>query len=148
MIKDDVQAAIKAAMKSGEKDRLGTLRMVLSAIKDHEINNRVTATDAEVLGVLRKAMKTRRDAIDAFKAGGREDLVAKESAEIAVIESFMPPAISEDEIVSAVDAAIAETGAKTMKEMGVVMKAAMAKLAGRAEGGTVNRVVKERLARS
>ena len=152
MIKDDVQASIKEAMKSGNKDRLGTLRMLLSAIKDHEINNRVTATDSDILGIFRKSIKTRRDSIESFKSGGLEYLVAKESAEIDVIESFMPPAIDESEIAAAVDAVLAETqarlqGALTMKEMGAVMKGTMAKLAARggADGGTVNRIVKERL---
>lgn len=145
-IKEQVTDAVKQAMKSGDKERLSTLRMISSALKDFEVNNRDKAlTDADAIGILRKSVKSRRDAIAQFESGGRPDLVAKETAEIAVIESFLPAAITEDELVAAVDAAIAETGATSPQQVGLVMKAALAKVAGRADGGAVNKLVRERL---
>lgn len=145
MIKEQVNSAIKVAMKSGDKTRLVTLRMMLSAIKDFEINNRKDPSDAEVIAILRKSVKSRRDAIEQFIAGNRPDLVDKENAEILIVESFLPPAIGDEEICSAVDAAIASTGATSIKEMGAVMKVALAALAGRAEGASVQKIVRERL---
>jgi len=123
-----------------------TLRMILSGVKDHEIATRKEATDPDVIAVLRKAVKTRRDSIEAFRSGGREDLVAKEESEIKVIEAFLPTSASETEIAAAVDSAIAETGASSPKEIGKVMKVAFEKLAGRAEGVDVSRIARERLA--
>jgi uncharacterized protein YqeY len=147
MLKDELNQQIKDAMKSGLKERLGTLRLMMSTIKDFEINNRhIVATDADVSSLYRKMVKMRRDAIEAFRGGGREDMAVKEEAEIRIIESFLPPPVSEAEIVAAVDAAISETGAKSVKEMGRVMKATLEKLAGRADGSAVNKFVKERLA--
>ncbi len=146
-IKEQVNDAVKTAMKSGDKERLGTLRLLVSALKDFEINNRdKTLTDAEAIAIFRKNIKSRRDAIEQFTTGGRPDLVAKEAAEIAVIESFLPAALGDDEVRAAVDAAIAETGATTPQQVGLVMKAALLKLAGRADGSTVNKFVRERLA--
>lgn len=145
-IKDQVTDAVKQAMKSGDKERLSTLRMISSALKDFEVNNRDKAlTDADAIGILRKSVKSRRDAITQFESGGRPDLVAKETAEIAVIESFLPAAISDAELLAAVDAAIAETGANSPQQVGLVMKAALAKVAGRADGSAVNKLVRERL---
>jgi hypothetical protein len=146
MIKNRIQDELKVAMKAGEKERVMTLRMILSGVKDHEIATRKEATDPDVVAVLRKGVKTRRDSIEAFRSGGREDLVAKEESEIMMIEAFLPAAASESEIAAAVEAAIAETGASTPKEMGKVMKVAIEKLAGRAEGGDVSRIARERLA--
>jgi hypothetical protein len=146
MIKNRIQDELKVAMKAGEKERVMTLRMILSGVKDLEIATRKDATDPDVVAVLRKGVKTRRDSIEAFRSGGREDLVAKEESEIKVIEAFLPAAASEVEIAAAVEAAIAETGASSPKEMGQVMKVAIEKLAGRAEGGDVSRIARERLA--
>jgi hypothetical protein len=146
MIKNRIQDELKVAMKAGEKERVMTLRMILSGVKDLEIATRKDATDPDVVAVLRKGVKTRRDSIEAFRSGGREDLVAKEESEIKVIEAFLPAAASEVEIAAAVEAAIAETGASSPKEMGKVMKVAIEKLAGRAEGGDVSRIARERLA--
>lgn len=146
-IKDSVSEAVKTAMKSGDKERLGTLRLLSSALKDFEINNRdKTLTDAETIAIFRKNIKSRRDAIAQFEAGGRPDLAAKEAAEITIIESFLPAAISDEEVRAAVDAAIAETGATTSQQTGLVMKSALARLAGRADGSIVNKFVRERLA--
>lgn len=146
-IKEQVADAVKQAMKSGDKERLSTLRMISAALKDFEVNNRnKTLTDADAIGILRKCVKSRRDAIAQFESGKRPDLVAKETSEIAVIESFLPAAITEEELAAAVDAAIAETGATSPQQIGLVMKAALAKVAGRADGGAVNKLVRERLA--
>jgi uncharacterized protein len=146
MLKDDLNAQIKDAMKTGQKERLGTLRLMMSTVKDFEINNKhIAATDADILTIYRKMVKQRRDTIETFRQGGREDMVVKEEAEIAIIESFLPPPVTEAEIIAAVDAVIAETGAKSVKEMGRVMKGALEKLAGRADGAAVNKFVKERL---
>lgn len=147
MIKEKLQDQIKAAMKSGDKDRLGTLRLLLSAVKDFEINTRTTPADTDIISIFRKAIKQRKDSIEAFRGGGRADLAEKEEAEIAIIESFLPAAMSDSQVQTEVDAAIAETGASSMKEIGAVMKAVMARLGGRAEGSVINRIVKERLTR-
>lgn len=147
MIRDKLNEEIKTAMRSGEKIRLGTLRVLLSAVKDFEINNRVTATEADVLAIFRKGIKTRKDSIEEFRKGGRLDSIATEENEIKIIEEFMPAAPSDAEILAAVDAAIAEVQAKSIKDMGRVMKIVSAKLEGRADGGVVSGHVKERLAR-
>lgn len=146
MIKEKLLEEIKVAMKSGQKDRLGTLRMLHSGIKDFEINNRKPAEESDVIGIFRKAIKTRKDSVESFRSGGREDLAAKEESEIAVIESFLPAGISDDELRAIVDAAITEAGATSMKEVGAVMKIALGKTGGRADGSAVNTIVKERLA--
>lgn len=144
-MKQKIQDEIKIAMKSGDKERLGTLRMLLSGIKDFEVNTRKTPTDADIIGIFRKAIKQRKDSVEAFKQGGRTDLVAQEEKEIALIESFLPADISDEELTKIVDEVIASTGASSMKEMGNVMKLVLEKAAGRTDGSRVNPIVKERL---
>ena len=125
MIRDDIKAATVAAMKSGDKAATGTLRMVSSAIKNRDIEARTGSApaddDAMVTEVLQKMIKQRRESVDLYRKGGREELAAAEEAEIAVIERFLPRQLSDDEAKAAIAAIIAETGAGSMKDMGRVM---------------------------
>lgn len=142
---------IKAAMKGGDKERLATLRLITSAIKQVEIDTRAEGErleldDAQVLSVLEKMLKQRRDSIQQFEAAARQDLADKEKSEVAVIETYMPTRLSEAEVDDLVRAAIAETGAAGAKDMGKVMAAMKAKAAGRADMTVVSARVKALLA--
>ena len=146
-LKDQIIADMTAAMKAKDAARTSTLRMVKAAIMNREKENGTVATDEEVLKLLRSQVKQRRDSIDQYQKAGRQELAEKETSEIAVIEAYLPQAASEAEIEQAVTAAIAETGATSMKDMGSVMKAVMPKLAGKnAEGRAVSDMVKKKLA--
>jgi uncharacterized protein YqeY len=146
-LKDQIIADMTAAMKAKDAARTSTLRMVKAAIMNREKENGTAATDEEVLKLLRSQVKQRRDSIDQYQKAGRQELAEKETSEIAVIEAYLPQAASEAEIEQAVTAAIAETGATSMKDMGSVMKAVMPKLAGKnAEGRAVSDMVKKKLA--
>jgi len=135
-----------AAMKSREADRLSVLRMMKAAVRNREIDTRWELDDAQTAQVLLGLIKQRKDSIEQFTKGGRLDLANKESAEIKVIEEYLPSAVTDEEIAAAVDAAIAETGASSVKDMGRVMKACMARFAGRpVEGGKVSELVKGKL---
>lgn len=135
-----------AAMKAKDADRTGTLRMVKAALMNRQIDAGRELTDDEVLKALQTLVKQRRDSIESYEKAGRAELAAKEAAEIAVIETYLPQAATADEIEAAVDAAVAETGASSIKDMGNVMKAAMAKLAGKsADGKMVSDAVKAKL---
>lgn len=137
---------IAAAMRAREAARLGTLRLIKSALVNREVERGRALDEAEELQVLQQMVKQRRDAIDQFRSGGREDLAVKDEAEIALLSAYLPPAADDAAIEAAVDAAIAETGASTVKDMGKVMKAAQARLAGlTADGRTVSETVKRRL---
>jgi uncharacterized protein YqeY len=141
-----VNADIASAMKAREAGRLSALRMVKAAIMNKEVEKGRTLDDTEVLQVLTSLVKQRRDSIDQFAKAGRTDLVEKETAEIAVLDTYLPPAASADEIDAAVAAAIAETGATSAKDIGKVMKAVMPKLAGKqADGKTINEAVRRKL---
>jgi uncharacterized protein YqeY len=143
---EQVNADIAAAMKARDAARLSALRMVKAAIMNKEVEKGRTLEDAEVLQVLTTLVKQRRDSIDQFAKAGRTDLVDKETAEIGVLETYLPPAASADEIDAAVGAAIAETGAASAKDIGKVMKAVMPKLAGKqADGKTINEAVRRKL---
>ena len=142
---------VKAAMKGGDKERLQTLRLITSAIKQVEIDTRsegerLELDDAQVLSVLEKMLKQRRDSIQQFEAAARQDLADKEKSEVAVIESYMPQRLSEAEVDDLVRATIAETGATGAKDMGKVMAAMKAKAAGRADMTVVSARVKALLA--
>ena len=141
--------AMKESMKSGDKARLSTIRLIIAAIKDRDIQARTdgkeAATDDELLALLQKMAKQRADSITAFTAAGRTDLVDKEAAEKAIIESFLPQQMGADETRAAIAAAIAETGAAGMKDMGKVMAALKAKFAGTMDFAKANGVVKEML---
>ncbi len=145
-LQERIDAAAVAAMKARETVRLGTLRMVRAALKNREIDNRAPLEETDVLQVLGTQAKQRRESIEQFRAGGREDLAAKEEAELAVLQEFLPPVLAEDELRAAVVAAVAEVGAAGPRDMGRVMGVLMPRLQGRAEGGAVNRLVREVLA--
>lgn len=137
---------MKTAMKAKDTARLSTIRMINSAIKNKEIDQRRELTDEEVAAVISTAVKQRRDSIEQFKTGGRLDLVEKEEAEAAILLSYLPQQLTEDQIRDIVKSAIAETSAASAKDMGKVMKVIMPKTKGKADGALVNKVVKELLA--
>ena len=145
-LKDKIVSDMTAAMKAKDAARTSTLRMVKAAIMHREKEGGGELTDEDVAKLLRSQVKQRRDSVEQYQKAGRQELVDKEAAEIAVIEQYLPQAASEAEIEQAVAAAVAETGATSMKEMGAVMKAAMAKLAGKnADGKLVSETVKKKL---
>lgn len=145
-LKDKIIADMTAAMKAKDADTTGTLRMVKAALMNRQIEKGDELTDEEVTKALQTLVKQRRDSIESYDKAGRAELAAKEAAEIAVIETYLPQAATDDEITAAVEAAVAETGASSLKDMGNVMKAAMAKLAGKsADGKAVSDAVKVKL---
>jgi len=145
-LKDTIVADLTAAMKAKDADRLSTLRMVKANLMNRQIDKGGELTDDEVQKALQSLVKQRRDSIEQYEKAGRTELVAKEAAEIAVIEEYLPSAATQEEIEAAVLSAISETGAASMKEMGVVMKATLSKLAGKAaDGKLVSEAVKSHL---
>ena len=145
-LKEQIVADVTVAMKAKDAARTSTLRMLKAAIVNRQIEKGGELDEEELLKLLRSQVKQRRDSVEQYQNGGRQDLVDKESAEIAVIEGYLPQAASQDEIDRAVAEAIAETGATSMKEMGAVMKAVMPRLAGKnADGKAVSEAVKTRL---
>ena len=145
-LKERITEDMKAAMRAGEKERLGTVRMILAAIKQREVDERVNLDDAQVLAVLDKMVKQRKESVAQFATGGRADLVAKEQAEIALLQQYMPAQLSAAEIESLISKAIASTGASSMKDMGKVMGALKSELAGRADMSAVSARIKQMLA--
>ena len=137
---------MKAAMKSGEKDRLGVIRLVNSAIKQREVDERIELDDAQVMAVLEKMLKQRRDSIEQFDAAGRTDLADKERYEVGVIEAYLPAKLSDGEVETIVDQAIREVAPAGPKDMGKLIAAVKPKLAGRADMGKVSELVKRKLA--
>jgi uncharacterized protein YqeY len=146
LLRDKVNTDIAAAMKAKEPIRLSALRMLKAAIMNKGIEKSHDLDDAEVLQVVSTLVKQRRDSIEQFAKAGRTDLVDKESAEIKILEEYLPPAASAEEIDAAIAAAISETGASSVKDMGKVMKAVMPRLAGKnADGRLVNEAVRRKL---
>jgi uncharacterized protein YqeY len=145
-LKERITEDMKAAMRAGQKERLSTVRMILAGVKQREVDERVSLDDAQVLAVLEKMVKQRREAIAQFEAGGRADLVAKEQAEIVLLQQYLPAQLSTSEIESAIGKAIAATGAASLKDMGKVMAALKSELAGRADMGAVSARIKQMLA--
>ena len=146
-LKEKITSDLTDAMKSKDAERLSTLRMVKANLMNRQIEKGGDLTDDEVTKALQSLVKQRRDSIEQYKNAGRDELAAKEAAEISHIEIYLPQAATPEEISAAVDAAIADTGASSMKDMGAVMKAAMANLAGKsADGKAVNEAVKAKLA--
>lgn len=137
---------MKTAMKSGDKHGLGVIRLMLSAIKQREVDERIELDDAQVLAALDKMVKQRRDSVTQFEAADRADLAEIEKSEIVVIERYLPAKLGEAEIVAAIDAAIAETGATGPSDIGKLMGALKPRLAGQADMGQVSALVKQRLA--
>ncbi len=145
-LKDQIISDLTGAMKSQDAARTSTLRMIKAALMNREIEKRGQLDDDELMQLLRSMVKQRRDSIEQYAKGARQDLVAKEQAEIQIIESYLPQAASPEQISEAVAAAISETAATSMKDMGKVMKAVQAKLAGQnADGRTVSEIVKAKL---
>jgi uncharacterized protein len=145
-LKERIIADLTDAMKSKDAGRLSTLRMVKANLMNRQIEKGGELTDDEVTKALQSLVKQRRDSIEQYEKAGRDELASKEAAEISHIENYLPQAATEDEIGAAVDAAIASTGASSMKDMGTVMKAAMANLAGKsADGKAVSETVKAKL---
>ncbi len=145
MLKQQITDAMKAAMKGGDKARLSVVRLMLAAIKQREVDERIELDDAQVLAVLDKMVKQRRDSIQQYTDAGRGELAEQEAAEIAVIQEFLPAELSEAEITEIIDAAIAESGASSMRDMGKVMAIVKPKIQGRADVGSVSGQVKQRL---
>ena len=144
-LKDQLTADMKAAMKGGDKERLLVIRLILADIKRVEVDTRKELSDADLLGVLEKAVKQRRDSIEQFVKGGREDLAAKERAEIDVLAAYLPEQLSDEELDALIDQVVAETGAASVRDMGKVMGAIKARAAGKADMGAVSARVKSRL---
>ena len=145
-LKARITADMKTAMKAGEKDRLKTVRLLLADIQRKEIDSREELDDAGVITVIEKAVKQRRDSIEQFVKGGREDLSAIEEAELEIIQAYLPEQLSDDEIAALIDEAIEATGAESIRDMGKVMGAIKSKAAGKADMGMVGAMVKARLA--
>jgi uncharacterized protein YqeY len=144
-LKERIQEDMKGAMRSGDKDRLGTIRLIMAAVKQREVDERITLDDTQLLSVLEKMGKQRRESIAQFQAGGRADLVAKENAELTIINAYMPAPLADDELDALINAAISETGAATIKDMGKVMAIIRAKAQGRVDMATVGARIKARL---
>lgn len=145
-LKDRIQEDMKAAMRAREAERLSTIRMLLAAMKQREVDERIVLDDAAVVGIVDKLVKQRKDSVLAFRQGGREDLAAKEEAEIAVLEVYLPQRLSAEAIAAQVAALVAELGAAGPGDMGRVMAAAKARLGGQAEMALVSAAVKQALA--
>jgi uncharacterized protein YqeY len=144
-LKDRITEDMKTAMRAGEKERLATIRLILSAIKQREVDERIQLDDTQVLAVVEKMVKQRKESIAQFEAGGRADLVAKEQAEMAVLQTYLPAQMSGAEIDALIAEAVASTGAASIKDMGKVMAAVKAKAQGRADMGAVSARIKQKL---
>ena len=144
-LKERITDDMKAAMRSGEKERLGTIRMITAAIKQREVDERITLDDAQVLSVLEKMIKQRKESLEQFKAGNRQDLADKESAEITLLQGYMPSPLSGAEIDALIAEAVAATGAASIKDMGKVMGIIKAKAQGRADMAAVGAKIKAKL---
>jgi uncharacterized protein len=141
-LKTQIQDAMKTAMKGGDKPRLAVIRLMLAALKQVEVDERIELDDTRVIAILDKMVKQRRESIAQFGPAGRDDLVEKEQAEISIISDYLPQALSEAEIEAIINQAISETGASSMKEMGKVMALVRPQLVGRADMGTVSGKIK------
>ena len=146
-LKDQITEHMKDAMRARDADRLSTIRMLLAAVKQREVDERIVLDDAAVVAIVDKLIKQRKDSIAAFAAAGRTDLVDKESAELLVLQGYLPARLSADEVGAAVAAIVAELGAAGPGDMGKVMAAVKSRLAGKAEMGQVSAAVKAALSR-
>jgi uncharacterized protein YqeY len=144
-LKDRITEDMKSAMRSGEKERLGTIRMLQAAIKQREVDERIALDDAQVLSVIEKMVKQRKESIAQFEQGGRADLAAKEKSEIDLLQAYLPAQLSDAEIDALIRESIATTGAASIKDMGKVMAAVKARAAGRADMGAVSARIKAAL---
>jgi uncharacterized protein YqeY len=144
-LKERITDDMKAAMRSGEKERLGVIRMITSAIKQREVDERIVLDDTQVLSVLEKMIKQRKESLVMFQAGNRQDLVDKESAEITLLQGYMPAQLSDTDIDGLINDAIAATGAASIKDMGKVMGIIKSKAQGRADMAAVGAKIKAKL---
>jgi uncharacterized protein YqeY len=144
-LKERITDDMKAAMRAGEKERLGTIRMLQAAIKQREVDERVTLDDTQVLAVVEKMLKQRKESIAQFEQGGRTDLADKERSEIAQLQAYLPEQLSDAEVDALIKAAIASTGAASVKDMGKVMGVVKAQAAGKADMGAVSARIKAAL---
>ncbi len=147
-LREQINDDLKAAMRGGDVSRRDTIRLLLSALKQREVDERKVLTDADVLGIIEKMLKQRRDSISQFEQGGRQDLADKEKQELTLLQAYMPQALGDAEIAAAVAAAVAETGAAAPSDMGRVMAVLKPKLAGRADMTKVSAAVKAQLTKS
>ncbi len=147
-LREQINDDLKAAMRGGDVVRRDAIRLLLAALKQREVDERKTLTDADVLGIIEKMLKQRRDSINQFEQGGRQDLADKEKQELVLLQAYMPQALSDDEIAAAVATAVAETGAAAPADMGKVMAVLKPKLAGRADMTKVSSAVKAHLIKS
>jgi len=145
-LKERITEDMKAAMRARDSERLGTIRLLTAAMKQKEVDERVELDDAAVIGIVDKMLKQRKDSIEAFEKAGRQDLADKEKAEVTVLQAYLPARLSADEIAAEVNAIVAQLGAKGPGDMGKVMGAVKAKLAGKADMGQVSAAVKAALA--
>lgn len=145
-LKDKILQDMKEAMKTRDQLRLSTLRLLVSEIKNREIDAKEELEDDEVLALIRKAVKQRQDSISQYEKGGRQDLADKERAEMAILKAYLPEDLSREALLAIIDEAISATGASSPREMGKVMKEVMPKVKGRADGKVVNELVRKRLA--
>jgi uncharacterized protein YqeY len=141
-LKERITEDMKASMRSGDKERLAGIRFILAAIKQREVDERIQLDDTQVLAVLEKMIKQRRESIAQFEAGGRADLVAKESAELAALQAYLPAQLADAEVESLIRAAIAGTGAASLKDMGKVMAAVKPQVQGRTDMGALSARIK------
>ena len=144
-LKDRITEDMKTAMRAGDKERLAAVRLLLAAIKQREVDERITLDDGQVLAVIEKMIKQRREAISQFESGGRSDLVAKETAEIGVLQGYLPTQLTPAEIDALIAEAIAATGAASIKDMGKVMGFVKPKAQGRADLGALSARIKQKL---
>jgi uncharacterized protein YqeY len=144
-LKERITDDMKAAMRSGEKERLGIIRMVTAAIKQREVDERITLDDAQVTSVLEKMIKQRKESVAQFQAGNRQDLADKETAEITLLQTYLPTQLSDAELDALIGEAVASTGAASIKDMGKVMAIIKTKAQGRADMGAVGAKIKARL---
>jgi uncharacterized protein YqeY len=144
-LRQRIESDMKAALRAKDRDRLGAIRLILAAIKQREIDERITLSDTDILAVLDKMTKQRRDSIAQFEQAGRQELADKEAAEVAVIQEYLPAALSEAEIDAVITEAITASGATTPQDMGKIMGLLKPRLQGRADMGLVSRKVKEKL---
>jgi len=144
-LKERITEDMKTAMRSGEKDRLAVIRLLQAAIKQREVDERIVLDDAQITSVLEKMIKQRKESIVAFEKGARADLVAKENAEIGILQPYLPEQLSDADLDALIAEAIASTGAASIKDMGKVMGVVKAKAAGKADMGAVGARIKAKL---
>ena len=144
-IKEQIMADMKAAMKAHDAGRLGAIRLLMAAIKQKEVDERIQCADADIISIIAKLVKQRHDSIEQYTAANRQDLADKEQAEIDVLSAYLPKPLSEEEIVAIIDESIASIGASGMAAMGKVMGAVKPKLTGRADMGKVSALIKQKL---